>query len=76
MECLVYKSGVFCLITLLKPVTIYKLLYLCGAINLPLCTQLLILCLSSYAPHNSCNLPYPQMHLFFWQDRSHGWEGL
>lgn len=43
MEYLVYKSVVFYLIALLKPVTIYKLIYICGAINPPLCTQLLIL---------------------------------
>lgn len=43
MECSVYKSGIFYLITLLKLVTIYKSIYICSAVNLPLCTELLML---------------------------------
>jgi len=58
MECLVYRSGIFYLITLLKLVTIYKPVCICCAVNLALCTELLMLRLSSNAPVGSCNLSY------------------
>lgn len=72
MECLVYKSGSLYLITLLKLLTVYKPIYVCSAVNLPLRTELLILCLSSNVPVDSCNLSYQQTRPFFWQDPSRG----